>query len=154
MSAKPNPTKLSPYDPDGGGWTLLHFAAAEGRREVALFLIHHGLDVNAVTNEGMTPLQIAIRCHAKEEIVKQLLKRGANPNIKDQDGCTPLMDAVLASRPYWSAYAINIARLLLKHGAEVDATNNNSYTAVSLAICINAKNIAKFLIKIGADSDI
>ena len=43
-----------------------------------------------------------------------LLAGGANPNLKDKDGCTPLM---YAGDP-------NSAKLLIQYGADVNATDN------------------------------
>ena len=45
------------------------------------------------------------------ERVRELLKKGADPNVRDEDGDTPLHDAA-------SVGHVNVVRLLLEHGAD------------------------------------
>jgi len=71
---------------DGNGRTLLHFA---GSKDVVEFLIAKGVDVNAKTNEGGTPLHYAAR-DGRRNAAELLITRGANVKAKDNDGLTPL----------------------------------------------------------------
>ena len=41
------------------GWTPLMYAVGGGHRDVVVFLIEHGADVNVVTDRGVTALSIA-----------------------------------------------------------------------------------------------
>lgn len=54
-------------------WTALHWAVGNGFPDVVRLLLDHGADVNAVSDTGMTPLQMA----KQEEIRSMLLERGA-----------------------------------------------------------------------------
>jgi len=45
---------------DRKGWTALHYAARSGCFETVCFLLRKGASVNARTNEGTTPLSLAI----------------------------------------------------------------------------------------------
>lgn len=45
---------------DDRGRTALHVAAAEGWENTVSFLIEYGADVNAIDNDGQTPLEDAI----------------------------------------------------------------------------------------------
>jgi len=61
-----------------------------------------GANVNAVDSYGQTPLMLAAECagmSAKSAVVKLLLARGADPNIKDLDGLTALEHASLVLLP-------------------------------------------------------
>ena len=44
---------------DDQGWTFLHQQALAGSTATVAVLLKYGADVNAVTNSGMTPLQLA-----------------------------------------------------------------------------------------------
>jgi ankyrin repeat protein len=78
--------------------TPLTFAAGRswsGRGRVVSYLIEHGANVNAVSDEdgGYCALTKAIRAQ-NPDVVRILLKAGANPNIKLKNGKTPLMIAL------------------------------------------------------------
>jgi ankyrin repeat protein len=69
--------------------TPLHHAARFGYKEVVVWLIKHGADVNAVAYNGFTPLHLTER----KEIAEILIKAGANLDQKDSWGKTPLQHA-------------------------------------------------------------
>ena len=74
---------------------------------------------------GSTPLSIAtIKGHA--DIVKLLLKSGADPSARNKDGGTALHYACLLGRP-------EIAMLLVDHGADANATAINGDTPIDVA---------------------
>lgn len=52
-----DPSALS--ETDGNGWTLLHQEAAAGAATTVAVLLEAGADVNAVSDLGLTPLQLA-----------------------------------------------------------------------------------------------
>ena len=69
------------------GWVALHFACARGHLECAKALLGAGADINKLTDSGRTPLMRAA-LGGKIEVVRELLKRGANKKLKDNDGKT------------------------------------------------------------------
>jgi len=89
-----------------GSRTLLHEAAYARHEQLILLLIKAGADVNADPAYG-TPLQ---RAGGDTHILGILLEAGANPNLQDGNGCTPL---------YWALlnHDLEAARFLIAHGA-------------------------------------
>jgi ankyrin repeat protein len=81
-----------PFDTDAQGVTLLHLAAARGLHPAATALVAKGVDVNARTKEGLTPLYEAVS-GGKEEIVGLLLRCQADPNITPPGKPSALMVA-------------------------------------------------------------
>ena len=72
-----------------GGFPPLHFAAQKGGIQTAQLLLEAGADINYVTQEDGSALVIATAA-GHEEFALFLLDKGANPNVKDGWGVTPL----------------------------------------------------------------
>ena len=53
------------------------------------FYIKHGVEINAQDMYGMTPLHYALRSKNIDAAIA-LLKAGANPNLPNERGITPL----------------------------------------------------------------
>lgn len=73
-----------------GGFTALHYAARDGFAAAATTLLDGGLDVNVPTaGDHSTPITVAL-INGQYDLALMLLKRGANPNLANDDGVTPL----------------------------------------------------------------
>lgn len=80
--------------------SLFHLAAARNHQEVLLFLFSitnpndYPVLINAKNQDGNTPLHLAIQTKNKTLVI-QLLKKGADPRIENNDGlnCLPLEDS-------------------------------------------------------------
>lgn len=72
---------------DDVGQTLLNWASAFGTLEMVEFLCEKGADVNK--GQRSSSLHYA-SCFGRPLIAKVLLKHGANPDLRDEDGKTPL----------------------------------------------------------------
>ncbi|KAL8608279.1 hypothetical protein ACOMHN_042146 [Nucella lapillus] len=72
---------------DDVGQTLLNWASAFGTQEMVEFLCERGADVNRGLRSSS--LHYAA-CFGRPQIVKTLLAFGANPDLRDEDGKTPL----------------------------------------------------------------
>lgn len=84
------------------GQTALHLATDHLNADLARFFLEHGLDPNQADNEGNTPLHLLSQRRQmsgleKEEMEwiancrKVLLEKGANANVKNKKGETPLL---------------------------------------------------------------
>jgi ankyrin repeat protein len=80
-----------------GGMTL-HRAVYQRDAEAVDALIKLGADVNEISDEqegygglaGNTPLALAMRPPFSLPLLERLLEAGANPNLKNNEGCTAL----------------------------------------------------------------
>jgi ankyrin repeat protein len=73
-----------------GGFTALHYAARDGFASAALALVEAGANVNAPTDgDRSTPIIVAA-VNGHYDLVLTLLTRGADPNLANDDGVTPL----------------------------------------------------------------
>ncbi|XP_039866819.1 rabankyrin-5 isoform X2 [Simochromis diagramma] len=90
---------------DQSGWSLLHKAIQRGDEFASIFLIRHSAQVNAATVGAVeTPLHLVCSFSPKKHsaevmsgmarITEALLKAGANPNMQNSKGRTPLHEAV------------------------------------------------------------
>ena len=73
-----------------GGFTALHYAARDGFMAAAVALVDAGLDVNVPTaGDRSTPMTVAL-INGQYDLALTLLARGADPNLANEDGVTPL----------------------------------------------------------------
>ncbi|KAI5744743.1 hypothetical protein M8J76_004851 [Diaphorina citri] len=72
---------------DDVGQTLLNWASAFGTQEMVEFLCERGADVNK--GQRSSSLHYAA-CFGRPSVAKVLLRHGANPDLRDEDGKTPL----------------------------------------------------------------
>lgn len=84
--------------------TALHHAAARGCTAMVKLLLAHEMNPNTTNKHGDTPLLCVLKSPDKAsaadqvDTVKALIKGGANPKIKDQEGLSPLQIAKAAGR--------------------------------------------------------
>ena len=100
------------------GKTALHCAAKAGFLKVINVLIENSANIDATDNNGETPLYEAIRSTIKNRekqraALEALLIKGANPNVKNRRGLTPLQAAQQMRR----SDAEKVVALLKKYGA-------------------------------------
>jgi ankyrin repeat protein len=159
---------------DQGGSTALHHAAGFGTVAIMKMLIDHGADVNAKNDRNSTPLHWAVADEAKTRLLldsganinarqadgrtplynmigmenhnavaRLLLDRGADPNIPTANGNTNLM--VAAGRG-----DVEALKLLIAHGAKVDARNGAGGTAL-INSALGRNEAVRLLLAQGAD---
>jgi ankyrin repeat protein len=137
---------------DEKGNSLLHYAIYLPNYDLASKLLLLGAECDPFNEIGRTPLMIAALL-GHTNIVKLLIKHGADPFLVDQDGNSVLFLAV------GSGDLETVTELLLltgdprssKKGAECDLSNKNGRTPLMLAAHLGYTNIIKLLINYGAD---
>ena len=73
-----------------GGFTALHYAAREGHRSTARILLDGGTALDHPTGgDESTPMLVAV-INGHYDLARDLLERGADPNVTSDDGAAPL----------------------------------------------------------------
>jgi ankyrin repeat protein len=114
------------------GLTALMYAVFLVHLRMVNPLIDRGANVNFQTEQQQTPLMMSVYSDTEDAqsnciaIINTLLERGADINRQDEDGLTALMHAVTQRR-------LDIAELLLAHGADKTIKNKENQTAMDLA---------------------
>ena len=130
----------------GDGTTPLHWAVYRIEPALVDALLARGADPNATNLYGSSPLSEAVKI-ADPVLVEKLLAAGADPEAPNADGQTALM---LAAR----AGALDVARLLLEHGADVNRRELwRGQTALMWAADEAQTELTRLLIEHGADVD-
>ena len=104
----------------------------------------HGAQVNAVNNDGATPLLLACST-AQEEAVKLLLRAKADPNIAYADGDTSLHASIAADCNKETILE------LIDYGADLNAINTRGRTALLLGCFYRHLDSVTVLLRAGAD---
>ncbi len=94
---------------------------------------------------GETALHIVVQ-RRDSTWLGYLLQKGANPNLADKKGTTPLMLATQIN-------FVDGIDTLVKRKAVVDQTNRSGETALILAVQLRNSEAVRLLLKAGADPD-
>ena len=129
---------------DMGHWTPLMYAAWTDSADLVKTFVAKGAKLEAGDSEGLTPLGIAAQNH-KVKALDALLEAGADVSRPVGKGdYTPLMLAAIGG-------AADVAELLIKHGANVNAKNAGGVTPLMVVAANNAVKVGTLLLKSGAD---
>ena len=125
--------------------TPLHSAARLGDLEMVQVLLEYGVDVNARTSIGNTPLNFAFHNNRLKDprVARLLIERGADPNTRGYRGLTPLHRALGNGR-------IEMARVLIEHGANVEVKNDEGKNPLEVASEEQRDEITKLLLELRA----
>ncbi|BCS24212.1 uncharacterized protein APUU_40656S [Aspergillus puulaauensis] len=135
---------------DQDGVSTLHYALRNGYGSIALMLIDHGADIGFINRFGNTALHYAVRkdwggeFQQEQPVLKKLLEAGANPEVVDMNGDTPIELAVR-----WdNTKAVEV--LLQQSYVDINKRLRNGSTLFSLALNAGPGMIALF-VRHGAD---
>jgi ankyrin repeat protein len=152
--------------------TPLDYAVGEGHKDVVKFLLESGANVESANQEFHWPLEMAVRME-RLDIADLLLKHGADINRMDFEGYTALHRVILEGKAKSVEYLVNkekidvnacdpsnceaplhlaayvgdgnIVKLLIKHGAKIDAKDSEGKTALMIAEEEGNKEIVQLL---------
>lgn len=76
---------------DKGGWSALHFASQSQSLDLVKLLAQYNAEINSIDDYGNTPLFRAVfRSRGDGTIIKELLRLGADRDIENKHGVSPL----------------------------------------------------------------
>ena len=136
------------------GWTPLQETIDCGHFQAFWMLLEHNANIDIRNEHGESALHVAAVPRAKGDhvhIMQVLLDRGANPNSRDNCNCTPLHHSSWREKnQYERQGTVEGTRLLLKHGAIIDAKDDDGKTPLQLALEHGRHDIATCLKEHGA----
>ncbi len=112
------------------GYTPLHFAAARGQPDLVAYLIAHGAEVNVSASDGETPLHWATKTMWDPDEGLHYIAEPFDPKLK-----------------------LESARLLVEHGAKVDAKGPLGGQTPLFDAAREDLELTKFLLDAGANAD-
>jgi ankyrin repeat protein len=125
--------------------------AIEGKRTA--------VTVDEIILQGATPLFLAAEVN-NLDVIKTLVSAGADPLIPSDRGTTPLMMAAGAGtdvqrerEPEERATAVETAKFLVEHGADVNAAGQYGWTALHAAAYQGLNDVIAYLVSKGAKID-
>ena len=162
-------------DCDSNHETALMTAVSRGKTKGIKLLLEAGADVNAFNWRGITVLSYAVESK-RPDIIRLLVESGANVNGPDRclpplidaanidlAGCVDMLlslgaNARIVGHDGFTALhntcSVDVAKNLLKHGANVDAVDNFGFTPLLRAANFDYRSIAETLLAHGANPSI
>ena len=152
------------------GDSALHFAVNRYSFNAAEALIDNGADVSIANKLGRTPLNWVLHdlrpteeaeWKDMENITALLVRAGADTNIGAGLRSTPFM---VVAHMYYKLHLDEkkpiilpdyvLLSLMIKYGADINATGGNGYTALHTAVLMGDMALTLFLVQRGADWNI
>ncbi|NXI82484.1 ASB10 protein, partial [Rhipidura dahli] len=137
------------------GYRPLHLCRSSDSIECVRQLLQHGASANSRTEEeNDTALHVAAR-HGLAEHVQLLLRHGAELEVKNKEGQTPLNAACAQPhQPQDMERYYRVCQLLVESGASINAADRDRQHPLHLA-CKNANaQIAELLLARGANVNV
>ncbi len=113
--------------PTAWGVTPLGWAIERGKIDIVPLLLGAGADVNVLSRQGESPLDLAIKEYEDLALAQLLIQKDADINRQDEeDGSTLLMWAIENNKP-------EIVSFLLNNNANTNLEDNFDETALDIA---------------------
>jgi len=131
------------------GTFALYIASINGNIKMMQFLLDAGANINKIKDSsGNTVLlTLSMSRSLKINCIELLLKYGADPNVKNKEGLTPLCCACMYRN-------IHVVHLLLTYGAQVNCIDGYSSSILHYSIQKGNYQITEMLINCGADVNV
>ncbi|MPM20137.1 hypothetical protein SDC9_66566 [bioreactor metagenome] len=121
---------------DGYLRTVLIWAAFHNNIALINWLVEKGANINHQDRNGYTALHFVTQ-EKRFDCAELLIDKGADLELSDNHGNTPLWTAIFNSRG-----ENQIVKLLIKHGANPDHINNHQRTPRKLAEMIQGFDLS------------
>eukprot|EP00051_Salpingoeca_urceolata_P027541 m.481944 g.481944 ORF g.481944 m.481944 type:complete len:1803 (+) comp22393_c0_seq1:395-5803(+) len=132
---------------DAQGLPLTTWAAVFGSTASLRCLLKRGVSPNTPSaSKGQTTLHEVCLANLPASLASILLDHGANPNVSDFDGATPLMHASRQG-------AAPVIEVLLKSGAQLSCQDNRGMTALMLSAAFLHDETLKQLVDACGNTD-
>ena len=132
------------HETDDSDRTPLHLAAAYGHRQIVVFLLDSGADIDAREEDGETPLHYAA-WRSRLETGQLLIERGADLEIRNNWGRSPLL---IVARETGN---VGMAAVLIDAGAEVNLRDEGGESPLDLAAWRGFGDLVNLLLDEGAE---
>jgi ankyrin repeat protein len=132
---------------DDLGFTAVHRATAAGHALILSMLVDQSADLAVESGKGWAALHVA-SFYGSVNITSILLQGTCNINrAARQNGWTPLHCGAIAG-------STDVVKLLLQHGAAVSYGSPSGVTALQLACTEGHEDVAKELLRFGAEPEV
>lgn len=129
----------------GADWTVktswgANFLHLSNEVNLSEYFVALGLDVNAVDDNGKTPVMNAA-IQGAPDLLKYLVSQGGKLDVRDNEGKTPLHRAASWDR------GMEVCEYLIENGADIDAKDNKGFTPLDLAATDEKKKLLQEFIR-------
>ncbi|XP_033110681.1 serine/threonine-protein phosphatase 6 regulatory ankyrin repeat subunit B-like [Anneissia japonica] len=141
--------------------TPLHRAAAQGNLEIAKLLLIHGADINSCNHRQCQPIHRACSMCDDTDMLRLLLKYGANPNVQTESGETPMQYVLLKLQSLFNSdldFIDSICseklKILINNGAvwTLSFSRNDPFTLLPLLMDVPYKTETANVVIEGSDT--
>lgn len=134
---------------DNQGSTALHVASVNGSYEAIVSLLHHGAVKNKLNNDGRSPLLLAVENghRAAAMLLLHVLEEEDEGTVNHRHGSDEYSALDLAVQ----RGQLEISRMIVRHGAHVNAQDSEGVSALYLAALNDQTAMIDLLVTAGAN---